>query len=138
MWKSKECGHNVRISDLLHDTTFFSAIRKMLTYYQTVPPTTCTVERSFITLCYVKTWLRCKYLYYNSTKRHKDLWEPVTHQSANVRWHKLEHNFVKSTKNCKSYKLCRYINLAIHGKFNMTADALGLRILGYRNDRKWY
>lgn len=58
MWKSKECGDNVKISDLLHDTTFFPAVRKMLVYYQTIPPTTCTVERSFSTLRRVKTWLR--------------------------------------------------------------------------------
>lgn len=55
------CGkarNAVKISDLLHETIFFPAVRKMLVYYQTIPPTTCTVERSFSTLRCVKTWLR--------------------------------------------------------------------------------
>lgn len=38
-------------------TTFFPAVRKMLVYYQTIPRTTCAMERFLSTTHRVKIWL---------------------------------------------------------------------------------
>lgn len=58
VWTNKECSEKTKLHDLLPETTFYPAVRRMIIYYQTIPPTTCTVERSFSTLRRVKTWLR--------------------------------------------------------------------------------
>jgi effector-binding domain-containing protein len=46
------------ISHYLKDCEFFPTIKKCIIIYMTIPPTTCTIERSFSTLRRVKTWLR--------------------------------------------------------------------------------
>jgi len=43
---------------LLKECEFFPAVKKGIIIYITLPPTTCTVERSFSTLRRVKTWTR--------------------------------------------------------------------------------
>lgn len=43
---------------LLVECEFFPAVKKGIMIYITLPPTTCTVERSFSTLRRVKTWTR--------------------------------------------------------------------------------
>ncbi|KAF0710298.1 52 kDa repressor of the inhibitor of the protein kinase-like, partial [Aphis craccivora] len=43
---------------LLKECEFFPAVKKRIRIYITLPPTTCTVERSFSTLRRVKTWTR--------------------------------------------------------------------------------
>lgn len=59
VWADKECLENTRLHDiLLTETSFYPAVRQMIVLYLTIPPTTCTVERSFSTLRRVKTWLR--------------------------------------------------------------------------------
>lgn len=58
VWKNKDCGEEVKLIDLFSETTFFPSIMRALVNYLTIPPTTCTVERSFSTLRRIKTWLR--------------------------------------------------------------------------------
>lgn len=57
-WKNKDCDEKVNLNDLLTETAFFPSVKKALLNYMTIPPTTCSVERSFSTLRRVKTWLR--------------------------------------------------------------------------------
>lgn len=58
VWANKECLEKSNFHDILAETMFYPAVRRMIMFYQTIPPTTCTVERSFSTLRRVKTWLR--------------------------------------------------------------------------------
>lgn len=58
LWSKKECSEQTTLHEILQETTFFPSVKKLLVIYQTIPPTTCTVERSFSTLRRVKTWLR--------------------------------------------------------------------------------
>lgn len=58
IWTNKECLEKTRLHDILTETMFYPAVRRLLVFYQTIPPTTCTIERSFSTLRRVKTWLR--------------------------------------------------------------------------------
>lgn len=57
-WKRKNWNENINIHDLLAETKFFPSVKRAIINYMTIPPTTCTVERSFSTLRRVKTWLR--------------------------------------------------------------------------------
>lgn len=57
-WTNKDCMAETELHDILKETMFYPAVRRLLVLYQTIPPTTCTVERSFSTLRRVKTWLR--------------------------------------------------------------------------------
>ncbi|CAG2057965.1 unnamed protein product [Timema podura] len=57
-WKNKDYGEIVMLSDLLSETAFFPSVKRALLNYMTIPPTTCSVERSFSTLRRVKTCLR--------------------------------------------------------------------------------
>ncbi|CAI6358162.1 unnamed protein product [Macrosiphum euphorbiae] len=50
---NEECN----ISYYLKDCQFFPSVKKCIMIYMTIPPTTCTIERSFSTLRCVKTWL---------------------------------------------------------------------------------
>ena len=60
MWKNKATVSNdidfFKILD--KDCQFFPAISKALRIFLSLPPTTCSIERSFSTLRRVKTWLR--------------------------------------------------------------------------------
>lgn len=60
LWKSKEnvSLNEVSFHDCLTEAKFFPAVEKAILIYMTLPPTTCTVERTFSTLRRVKTWLR--------------------------------------------------------------------------------
>nr|CAD7458658.1 unnamed protein product [Timema tahoe] len=49
-WKNKDYGERVKLSDLLSETAFFPSVKRALLNYMTIPPTTCSVERSFSTL----------------------------------------------------------------------------------------
>lgn len=58
-WKIKEVSENVDFSELLsNDCEFYPSIQKGLKIFLTLPPTSCSIERSFSTLRRVKTWLR--------------------------------------------------------------------------------
>ncbi|XP_031327228.1 52 kDa repressor of the inhibitor of the protein kinase-like [Photinus pyralis] len=57
-WKSKTIPADMTLHDALAETEFFPAVAKGIIIFMTLPPTTCTVERSFSTLRRVKTWLR--------------------------------------------------------------------------------
>jgi hypothetical protein len=62
LWKNSndvEVDENVCYSELiLKHCTFFPAVSQAIKILLTLPPTTCTIERSFSTLRRVKTWLR--------------------------------------------------------------------------------
>nr|CAD7393763.1 unnamed protein product [Timema cristinae] len=44
VWKNKDYGEKVKLSDL-SETAFFPSVKRALLNYMTIPPTTCTVER---------------------------------------------------------------------------------------------
>lgn len=55
---STKINEESNISYYLKDCEFFPSVKKCIIIYMTIPPTTCTIERSFSTLRRVKTWLR--------------------------------------------------------------------------------
>ncbi|KAL5246073.1 hypothetical protein ACI65C_013481 [Semiaphis heraclei] len=55
---STKINEECNISYYLKDCEFFPSVKKCIIIYMTIPPTTCTIERSFSTLRRVKTWLR--------------------------------------------------------------------------------
>lgn len=61
-WNIEENAHRINrehnVSMYLKDCEFFPSIKKCILIYLTIPPTTCTIERSFSTLRRVKTWIR--------------------------------------------------------------------------------
>ncbi|XP_050515812.1 uncharacterized protein LOC126890699 [Diabrotica virgifera virgifera] len=61
MWKMKPVtmSENVEFMELLiKNCEYYPAIAKTIKIFLSIPPTTCSVERSFSTLRRVKTWLR--------------------------------------------------------------------------------
>ena len=55
---SKKEMNDTSMIELLTMSRMFPAVCKALAIALSLPATTCTVERSFSTLCRVKTWLR--------------------------------------------------------------------------------
>lgn len=62
IWKNRSMNKKYKIQEisycgLLSETRFYPAVELAIKIGLTLPVTTCTVERSFSTLCRVKTWL---------------------------------------------------------------------------------
>lgn len=59
MWKNKTASDDIGFSTLLNEECqFFPKIANAIKIFLSLPPTTCSIERSFSTLRRVKTWLR--------------------------------------------------------------------------------
>lgn len=59
-WQKKDISEvsEITLLELLSHCDFFPSIKEALTILITIPPITCTIERSFSMLRRVKTWLR--------------------------------------------------------------------------------
>ena len=58
MKESSSINEKENISFFLKDCEFYPTVKKSIIIYMTIPPTTCSTERTFSTLRHVKTWLR--------------------------------------------------------------------------------
>ncbi|XP_022183170.1 uncharacterized protein LOC111042781 [Myzus persicae] len=58
MIESSSINEKENISFFLKDCEFYPTVKKSIIIYMTIPPTTCSTERTFSTLRRVKTWLR--------------------------------------------------------------------------------
>ncbi|KAF0747861.1 zinc finger MYM-type protein 1-like [Aphis craccivora] len=56
--ETESYSNQLSFVDLLSHCEFYPAVLNILTIFLSLPPTTCTIERSFSTLRRVKTWLR--------------------------------------------------------------------------------
>lgn len=58
MKESSSINEKENVSFFFKDCEFYPTLKKSIIIYMTIPPTTCSAERTFSTLRRVKTWLR--------------------------------------------------------------------------------